>query len=859
MAGNSIWMMLVAVVTWQMTAGQTNLLKNPSFEDELVKKGPWATNGFTMERVTTDAKDGNYSIKCSGRDRDVKGPSQSVVLKKGGHYYFEAYAKLLNEINGTIWQHYKVVVQMNLPDQTRKQSYIIAFRAFVTKDQGWIRVNGSIEAPMKEPSNAMISFRGPDAGVDFLLDDLKFYEVEENSKWRKEADANIDKFRKANITLSVTIPSGVTASKVAVEVSLKKHKFAFGAKIEEYELGQTPKTKYERIYNSWFNWATVQAYKWKFSKGERYDPDFSRAINATDVLLANGKTVRAHSILWDIEKNIPPWVLALNDSEMKPEISKHIAYMMNLTKGGRAAQWDVQNEHLHGSYYEERLQDPNITKDAFRQAKKEDGGPKLYLNDFTCVTSGAGTEDYYELAMEYLNEGVPLEGLGIQGHTKDFVKPDPTAMWKRLDRLAQTGLDLMMTEFDIGWPDKAVRADWLEDAIRAFFGHKALKGVIMWGFWNGSMRDPDHEFVLGPNSNDLTIVESGERWACLTKKEWTTNQTFKMSDSTSTLSMRGFKGDYEVIVKVDSVPVQKENFTLGDDDASVDIAVTTSTTKIDLTQEEDFVKECISHREEKTVASANTSSLNDTLTCRTETSGLSGTAEDDATSVTCGTDEVMTSCSSVHSKKKSTRKGEEMELNAEGKMQCTAKNGQSSIAGVRAQARCCKVKGLKCDYKKAGPSLVFKGAVSEARCSSNQLALGCSVYQPNPDSNGVKPNDNVTSCLAQTGTPASSDTAKRSGAYSFAACCSATSTLECKSVASSASKLGAGKRSKVACPSGYTMTGCNVFATDGKPAGAMTILLKKKKIQYCFAWLGASLPTGSVGVKAYATCCKVAA
>ena len=31
--------------------------------------------------------------------------------------------------------------------------------------------------------------------------------------------------------------------------------------------------------------------------------------------------------------------------------------------------------------------------------------------------------------MDYKNDNIPLDGLGIQGHTKDYVKPDPTAMW----------------------------------------------------------------------------------------------------------------------------------------------------------------------------------------------------------------------------------------------------------------------------------------------------------------------------------------------------------------------------------------------------------------------------------------------
>ena len=41
----------------------------------------------------------------------------------------------------------------------------------------------------------------------------------------------------------------------------------------------------------------------------------------------------------------------------------------------------------------------------------------------------SSVQQYYDLAMEYLKEGIPLDGLGIQGHTKDYVKPGPTAMW----------------------------------------------------------------------------------------------------------------------------------------------------------------------------------------------------------------------------------------------------------------------------------------------------------------------------------------------------------------------------------------------------------------------------------------------
>ena len=38
-------------------------------------------------------------------------------------------------------------------------------------------------------------------------------------------------------------------------------------------------------------------------------------------------------------------------------------------------------------------------------------------------------QDLVDLVKEYLSEGVPLGGLGLQSHVKDFVLPNPTAMW----------------------------------------------------------------------------------------------------------------------------------------------------------------------------------------------------------------------------------------------------------------------------------------------------------------------------------------------------------------------------------------------------------------------------------------------
>jgi hypothetical protein len=60
---------VLACVTWPMTSAVTNLLRNPSFEDD--PSVDWVTNGFTIKRYTADVVDGSYSIKCTGRSAYV--------------------------------------------------------------------------------------------------------------------------------------------------------------------------------------------------------------------------------------------------------------------------------------------------------------------------------------------------------------------------------------------------------------------------------------------------------------------------------------------------------------------------------------------------------------------------------------------------------------------------------------------------------------------------------------------------------------------------------------------------------------------------------------------------------------------
>ena len=51
------------------------------------------------------------------------------------------------------------------------------------------------------------------------------------------------------------------------------------------------------------------------------------------------------------------------------------------------------------------------------------------------------------------------------------------------------------------------------------------------------------------------------------------------------------------------------------------------------------------------------------------------------------------------------------------------------------------------------------------------VLAGCSTYSAFPDSDGVKPNDDITSCVAQSGTPASTNPAEKSGVCVYVCVC----------------------------------------------------------------------------------------
>lgn len=832
---------IVLIVLVAVGRGQSGLelFKNPGFEDPDIESVYGHAWGYKAKRVT-DSHSGSYAVKLSGRTAYWQGIGQDVSLKPGARYSIHAYVKLLNS-NQKLWQKFSFTAsyQWTSTDANDKSYLNYADRAFSTPQDGWFKLGGDFTPPSKTWYKLHIYIQGPDPGIEFLVDDFSLQEIPENTNWKTEANQRIESIRKTNFSLSVSIADNFDPHHVEIQISHKKHKFAFGSLVQDSHMLNPSYTGYQNLFYEFFNWATVGSYKWKYNQGNRTHPNYDRSLMVTEELRKHGLPVRGHNMFWGVSDNTPAWVLQETADQLNATIIERTKFMTGITKG-KLDHWDVNNELLHGQEYEEITKDPTYTQGIFRLVHQLDPGPKLFLNDYNVVAVGANTDDYINQGNAFKAANVGLYGLGLQSHFKSYVAPDPTLLKYRLDKLATTGLPLWITEMTLENSDENVRANWFENALTTYFSHPSVEGVILWGFWDEFV-NPNAALV---NGNYLYVNAAGKRWLDLIKSQWSTNIKASLSSNHTRIDVRGFHGDYDVTVRYLGKAIQQSHFSIDKTDTGkvVNVTVAGSGHEIVLpTSRPTSVPiqqvHHLTHGHTRTLGHASTAVHQSHMTCSTRWSGLSAIGDDKSTDVSCLTDEVMTGCSSRTQDGRSFRDGELIVMKG-GVPYCRAVNAWRSAGPVQAIARCCKKTGLQCTYMSAGPSTNGEGDQIQVTCPATTFATGCTSYTYYGNMDGAF--SDGQSCTAQNdGTQ---------GVFAYAACCNATGTT-CYVRTSPDGGIRQGDVSTVTCHHGETMLGCSTFSEDGHTAGANI------ENGNCTAVNGLDRFPGEEGVKAIAICC----
>jgi GH35 family endo-1,4-beta-xylanase len=182
--------------------------------------------------------------------------------------------------------------------------------------------------------------------------------------------------------------------------------------------------------------------------------DFAVADQVVDWALAHGKRVRGHTLIWSsqnpwwVEQGV--WTRATLLAVMRDHIRKAMEHFK-----GRIREWDVVNEafDVNGNYTDNiwyRVIGTDYVEQAFRMARAADPSVKLYYNEMGGeVPDHPQTVAVRKMAQDFRRRGVPIDGVGIQGHVANSLHAQQSELTETMRRLADLELDVAITEMDV--------------------------------------------------------------------------------------------------------------------------------------------------------------------------------------------------------------------------------------------------------------------------------------------------------------------------------------------------------------------------------------------------------------------------
>lgn len=381
----------------------------------------------------------------------------------------------------------------------------------------------------------------------------------QDASWRTEADARIREIRRRPVQIRVVDEQGRPAAGVTVEVRQTRKAFPFGAAV-----GGTlvRNAQYRDFFKAHFNWAVFEnESKWYRNGRGPGQEDYATADAMVQWCRENGIPIRGHCIFWEPEKWQPRWVRPLDVEQLKAAVEYRMDSAVKHFRG-TFVHWDVDNEMLHGSFFKDRLGE-DIHVWMYKRARELDPDVKLFTNEFNVLSVDENfkevqTDEYVADVRRLLEQGAPIDGVGIQGHIWfEDILAHPEVIKQRLDKVAALKLPIWISEFDVADADEKANADKLELVYRTAYSHPAVEGIMMWVFWAGaSWRGPN----CGLARRDWTLNEAGKRFEAF-MSEWSTTASGRC-DTAGVFAFDGYHGDYAVTIKGPGDSVSHQTFTL---------------------------------------------------------------------------------------------------------------------------------------------------------------------------------------------------------------------------------------------------------------------------------------------------------
>jgi endo-1,4-beta-xylanase len=239
--------------------------------------------------------------------------------------------------------------------------------------------------------------------------------------------------------------------------------------------------------------------KWGTIEGTRGTRNYTGADRVVSFAASHGLGCRGHAAIW--YRNLPKWVEPALKAEGVGVMAAHIQDLMAHYKG-KIKSWDIVNEAIEPK---DGLQDslrnspflrqlgPDYISRAFTIAAEADPNIQGFYNEYGLYhndsTDQARRTAVLALLTKLKQQGVPIYGLGIQGHLNVGRPFDPSVFAGFLREVAGLGLKILITELDID--DRSLtqtiseRDRLVANMATAFLTtalqERAVEGVITWG------------------------------------------------------------------------------------------------------------------------------------------------------------------------------------------------------------------------------------------------------------------------------------------------------------------------------------------------------------------------------------------
>ncbi|MCX5064849.1 endo-1,4-beta-xylanase [Micromonospora lupini] len=250
----------------------------------------------------------------------------------------------------------------------------------------------------------------------------------------------------------------------------QRHGLKIGTAVNATALNDASDPQYRRLAASEFSSVTAEnAMKWESLEPTRGTYDWAAADQLVEFAARNRQAVRGHVLVW--HSQLPAWLTSgvadgsISKQELRELLRKHITTVVKRYQG-RIWQWDVVNEAvsdpwdtpstLHYKGFWAQNLGPDYIADAFRWARAADPKALLFYNDYNIEAFGSGnpaddkTQFVYDMAKGLRAQGVPIDGVGSQGHLgTQYGNFDTLQVTAALKRFAGLGLATAFTEVDV--------------------------------------------------------------------------------------------------------------------------------------------------------------------------------------------------------------------------------------------------------------------------------------------------------------------------------------------------------------------------------------------------------------------------